>query len=215
MLNQQIADLRKDYKRASLDEKDVAAQPIAQFDKWWQEATHSGIAEPNAMTLATSTPDGRPSARIVLLKSYDADGFLFFTNYESRKGQELAENPYVTLLFFWQELERQVRIEGTVTKAPAAVSDQYYNSRPLGSRIGAIASPQSRVIAGRALLEEQVHILAEKYVLEAPKRPAFWGGYVVKPTAVEFWQGRSNRLHDRILYTQEGPDAWKIARLAP
>ncbi|PUZ26505.1 Pyridoxamine 5'-phosphate oxidase [Chitinophaga costaii] len=215
MLNQQIADLRRDYKLASLDESGVAAQPIAQFDKWWQEATHSDIAEPNAMTLATSTKSGKPSARIVLLKSYDAEGFMFFTNYESRKGHELAENPYVTLLFFWQELERQVRIEGVVSKATASISDQYYDSRPLGSRIGAIASPQSQVIADRALLEEQVHLLAEKYVLDVPKRPVYWGGYVVKPTAVEFWQGRSNRLHDRILYTQIGEGQWKIARLAP
>lgn len=214
MFNQQIADLRKDYKQFSLDEKDVAADPIAQFEKWWQQATHSDIAEPNAMTLASASKDGKPSARIVLLKSFDVEGFVFFTNYESRKGQEMAENPYVTLLFFWQELERQVRIEGVVSKASAAVSDGYYNSRPLGSRIGAIASPQSRVLADRKLLEEQVQILAEKYVLETPQRPAYWGGYVVKPTAVEFWQGRSNRLHDRILYTQEGEN-WNVARLAP
>lgn len=215
MLNQQIADLRKDYKLASLDESSVAAQPIPQFDKWWNEATHSDIAEPNTMTLATSTKDGKPSARIVLLKSYDQDGFVFFTNYESRKGVELAENPNVTLLFFWQELERQVRIEGTVEKVSAAMSDQYYNSRPLGSRIGAIASPQSKVIVTRSLLEEQVQMLAEKYVLDAPPRPAYWGGYIVKPTAIEFWQGRSNRLHDRILYTVGSDGSWKIERLAP
>lgn len=215
MLNQKIADLRKDYKLASLDESEVADYPLPQFKKWWQDAVNSEIDEANAMTLATSTPDGRPSARIVLLKSFDEDGFLFFTNYESRKGQELAENPHVTLLFFWRELQRQVRIEGTVSKAPASVSNEYYNSRPLGSRIGAIASPQSKLIPGRSFLEEQVARVSGKYKQEAPQRPDYWGGYVVKPQAVEFWQGRSSRLHDRILYSLTPAGTWKIARLAP
>jgi pyridoxamine 5'-phosphate oxidase len=215
MLNQKIADLRKDYKLASLDESEIDPYPLAQFGKWWQEAIHSEIDEANAMTLATSTPDGHPSARIVLLKSFDEDGFLFFTNYESRKGQELAQNPHVTLLFFWRELERQVRIEGTVSKAPVAISNEYYNSRPLGSRIGAIASPQSKVIPGRSFLEEQVDQVAAKYQQEAPQRPDYWGGYVVKPQVIEFWQGRSSRLHDRILYTLTAGGSWKIERLAP
>lgn len=215
MLNQKIADLRKDYKLASLDESEIAPYPLAQFGKWWQEAIHSEIDEANAMTLATSTPDGHPSARIVLLKSFDEDGFLFFTNYESRKGQELAQNPHVTLLFFWRELERQVRIEGTVSKAPVAISNEYYDSRPLGSRIGAIASPQSKVIPGRSFLEEQVDQVAAKYQQEAPQRPDYWGGYVVKPQVIEFWQGRSSRLHDRILYSLTAESSWKIERLAP
>ncbi|NLR78803.1 pyridoxamine 5'-phosphate oxidase [Chitinophaga eiseniae] len=214
-MNQKIADLRKDYKLASLDESEVAPYPLSQFGKWWQDAIHSEIEEPNAMTLATSTPDGHPSARIVLLKSFDEEGFLFFTNYESRKGQELAANPHVTLLFFWRELERQVRIEGTVSKAPMAVSNEYYNSRPLGSRIGAIASPQSKVIPDRSFLEEQVDQVASKYKQEAPQRPDYWGGYLVKPQVIEFWQGRSSRLHDRILYTLTAEGSWKIERLAP
>ncbi|MBS0025708.1 pyridoxamine 5'-phosphate oxidase [Chitinophaga sp. 22321] len=215
MLNQKIADLRKDYKLASLDESEIAPYPLAQFDKWWQDAIHSEIDEANAMTLATSTPDGHPSARIVLLKSFDEEGFLFFTNYESRKGQELAQNPHVTLLFFWRELERQVRIEGTVSKAPAGISNEYYNSRPLGSRIGAIASPQSKVIPGRSFLEEQVDQLTAKYQHTAPQRPDYWGGYLVKPQVIEFWQGRSSRLHDRILYSLTPAGSWKIERLAP
>lgn len=215
MLNQKVADLRKDYKLASLDEQDVAPSPLQQFGKWWNDATSSEIDEPNAMTLATSTPDGRPSARIVLLKSFSEEGFLFFTNYESRKGQELAQNPYVTLLFFWRELERQVRIEGIVSRAGEQVSNEYYNSRPLGSRIGAIASPQSQVIPDRHFLEEKVNEIATKYEKEMPERPEYWGGYIVKPVAVEFWQGRSSRLHDRILYTQTTGGSWKIERLAP
>ncbi|WP_221887753.1 pyridoxamine 5'-phosphate oxidase [Chitinophaga polysaccharea] len=215
MLNQKIADLRKDYQLASLDESEVAPYPLSQFGKWWDDAINSEIDEANAMTLATSTPDGRPSARIVLLKSFDDDGFLFFTNYESRKGQELAQNPHVTLLFFWRELQRQVRIEGTVSKASVSVSNEYYNSRPVGSRIGAIASPQSKVIPGRSFLEEQVDQVAAKYKQEAPQRPDYWGGYVVKPEAMEFWQGRSSRLHDRILYTLLPEGSWKIERLAP
>lgn len=214
MLNKQVADLRIDYRLASLDEHDVAKDPIEQFESWWNDALTSDVQEANAMTLATSTPDGYPSSRIVLLKSFDADGFVFFTNYESRKGQEMAENPRVSLLFFWRELERQVRIDGIVTKVSADISDEYYNSRPPGSRLGAIISPQSKVIPHRSFLEEQLKIVAEKYVLEDPKRPDYWGGYVVKPMRMEFWQGRSSRLHDRILYTPEG-ESWKIERLAP
>jgi len=215
MLNQQVAALRKDYRLAALDESEVAQHPVKQFEKWWEEAINGQLDEPNAMTLATSTPEGRPSARIVLLKSFDTDGFIFFTNYESRKGVEMAANPQVSLLFFWRELERQVRIDGIVSKTDAAISDEYYRTRPLGSRIGAIASPQSRVIPHRSFLEEQVNIIAAKYVLEEPARPQHWGGYIVKPTLVEFWQGRSNRLHDRVQYTLMEGGAWQIDRLAP
>ncbi|MCK7558804.1 pyridoxamine 5'-phosphate oxidase [Chitinophaga sedimenti] len=214
MLNQKVADLRQDYRKASLNESDVAPTPLLQFDKWWQDAVSGQIDEPNAMTLATSTPDGRPSARIVLLKSFDAEGFLFFTNYQSRKGLELAANPNVSLLFFWKELERQVRIEGTVSKAPEPVSDEYFRSRPAGSRIGAIASPQSQVIPDRHYLENKVKQLEEKFGKEVPARPSHWGGYIVKPSLVEFWQGRSSRLHDRVQYSWLA-DAWKIERLAP
>lgn len=212
MINQKIADLRQDYRLATLDERGVQAQPLQQFEQWWQEVIKSELEEPNAMTLATSTPDGKPSARIVLLKSFNEQGFLFFTNYESRKGRELAVNPRVSLLFFWKELERQVRIEGTVIKAPAAVSDEYFNSRPAGSRIGAIASPQSEVIAGREVLEERVKALEAGHM---PQRPEHWGGYIVQPQVMEFWQGRSNRLHDRLRYTLQAGNEWIIERLAP
>jgi pyridoxamine 5'-phosphate oxidase len=215
MLNKQVAALRKDYRLASLDESEVEKDPLKQFEQWWQDAINSELDEPNAMTLATSTPEGRPSARIVLLKSFDTDGFTFFTNYDSRKGLEMAANPQVSLLFFWRELERQVRIDGTVSKTPADISNEYYDSRPLGSRIGAIASPQSQVIPHRSFLEEQVSTLAAKYVLETPVRPDNWGGYTVKPRLIEFWQGRSNRLHDRVQYTLTEGKGWKIERLAP
>lgn len=211
MINQKIADLRLDYKLATLNEQDMAEGPVQQFERWWLEVVQSELDEPNAMTLATSTPDGKPSARIVLLKSFDEDGFLFFTNYDSRKGQELAANPQVTLLFFWKELERQVRIEGTVSQAAALISDEYFSSRPIGSQIGAIASPQSQVIPGRSFLEDKVKALEGQTL----KRPEHWGGYLVKPTQVEFWQGRSSRLHDRLLYTQAADGSWKISRLAP
>lgn len=214
MLNKQVADLRKDYRLASLDEQDVSPDPLVQFEHWWKDALTSEVDEANAMTLATSTPDGYPSARIVLLKSFDADGFVFFTNYESRKGQEMAANPKVSLLFFWRELERQIRIDGVVSKVAPEMSDEYYNSRPPGSRLSAIVSPQSKIVPHRSFLEEQVKILAEKYVLKEPERPAYWGGYAVKPLRMEFWQGRSSRLHDRLLYTQEGTN-WRIDRLAP
>lgn len=211
MINQKIADLRLDYKLATLNEQDVATDPVQQFERWWLEVIQSSLEEPNAMTLATSTPDGKPSARIVLLKSFDENGFLFFTNYESRKGHELAANPQVTLLFFWKELERQVRIEGTVSKAEAGISDEYFRSRPVGSQMGAIASPQSQVIPGRAFLEDKVKALEGQTL----QRPEYWGGYLVKPLQVEFWQGRSSRLHDRLLYTLGEDGNWGIGRLAP
>lgn len=213
-MNKSIADIRKDYKLHSLDEKDIAANPIDQFEKWWKEAVKSEITEVNAMTLSTATKDGKPSARIVLLKDYDENGFVFFTNYNSHKGKELAENHYVALTFFWKEIERQVRIEGKVEKVSAEESDVYFISRPQGSRIGAWASEQSIVIANRQLLEENVKRFTEEFKNSIP-RPPHWGGYRVMPFKIEFWQGRSNRLHDRIQYTKIQEGSWKAERLAP
>lgn len=209
-----IAHIRKDYKLRSLLESDVLPNPVDQFAAWWHEAELSKVDEINAMTLATATADGRPSARIVLLKGFTAEGFIFFTNYESKKGKELAQNPHAALVFFWKELERQVRIEGSVIKASEAESDQYFLSRPAGSRIGAWASPQSSVIPNRQVLEEKVQKLTEQYSEANTPRPPHWGGYLVKPEKIEFWQGRASRLHDRIVYSlYEGK--WRIERLAP
>jgi len=210
-----IADIRKDYRLKSLLEKDVDANAIRQFDIWWQEALNSEIDEVNAMTLATASADGVPAARIVLLKGYDERGFVFFTNYESFKGMQLAENPRACLVFFWKELERQVRVTGLVEKVSTEESDAYFNSRPEGSRIGAWVSPQSQVIASREWLEEREKMYIKDFSAQPLKRPDHWGGYRVKPISIEFWQGRSNRLHDRILYTLQGDNAWTIERLAP
>ena len=209
-----IADIRKDYKLQSLSENDVAANPITQFTTWWNEAIESNIDEVNAMTLATANANGRPSARIVLLKGMSENGFEFFTNYESNKGKEMAANNKVALVFFWKELERQVRIEGTVSKLSETESDKYFFSRPVESRIGAWSSPQSTVIENREILDENV--LQTKATFEGKDilRPPFWGGYIVKPNCIEFWQGRSSRLHDRIAYFLEN-NVWSIKRLAP
>lgn len=208
-----IADLRKDYKLASLDESDVASSPLAQFDKWFREALKAELPEPNAMTLATCDAQARPSARIVLIKDYDERGFVYFTNYESHKAQDLAANNRAALLFFWPELERQIRIQGRVEKISAADSDDYYRSRPLASRIGAWASPQSQVISSRTALEARVSAFEAEYG-ENPPRPSHWGGYRVVPQVMEFWQGRRSRLHDRIQYRLNNA-VWKIERLAP
>lgn len=208
-----IANIRKDYKLKSLSEEDVLPHPIEQFSKWWDEAVNCKVEEINAMTLATSTPDGCPSARIVLLKGFTQDGFIFFTNYESAKGKAIAQNPNAALVFFWKELERQIRIEGAVDRISEADSDAYFASRPAISRIGAWASPQSQPIAGRHVIEENAKKYEEQFKDNIP-RPAHWGGYIVKPASVEFWQGRSGRLHDRIRYTKEN-EKWKIQRLAP
>jgi pyridoxamine 5'-phosphate oxidase len=225
-MSNEIADIRKDYKLASLEESDVAANPIDQFTRWWNEAVASQIDEVNAMTLATVNAAGVPAARIVLLKGYNPNGFIFFTNYESDKGKNLAQNPNAAIVFFWKELERQIRIEGTVQKVSAEESDRYFNSRPASSRIGAWASPQSAVIENRLVIEQNVERYSSIFANDSIERPDHWGGYIVKPRSIEFWQGRSSRLHDRIRYTIEASayntatdtrsDAnWKIERLAP
>lgn len=208
-----IADIRTDYKLMALRETDASPDAIAQFDKWWQQAMHSEVAEVNAMTLATVTKEGLPDARIVLLKDFSIKGFAFFTNYNSAKGKQLAIHPQACLVFFWKELERQVRIRGKVEKISAEASDAYFNSRPAGSRIGAWSSPQSEVIASRSILESNEAAFRGKFGDEIP-RPEHWGGYIVQPETVEFWQGRPSRLHDRLLYTLED-GTWKVERLAP
>lgn len=208
-----IASIRTDYKRGELDEAHAAADPIEQFSRWWEEARRSEIAEVNAMTLATASAAGQPSARTVLLKDFDSRGFVFYTNYDSRKGRELAANPQAALLFFWKELERQVRIDGRIERVSTEDSDAYYASRPLASRIGAWASPQSEPIAGKAWLVAKAAEMGLRHGL-SPARPSHWGGYRVRPEAIEFWQGRPSRLHDRLLYTRDD-DAWTCVRLAP
>ena len=210
-----ISSIHRDYQLKSLSESDVFTDPFGQFTLWWEEALSAEIDEVNAMVLSTVKKDGRPSARIVLLKGYDDKGFVFFTNYESNKGEELHKLPYASLLFFWKELERQIRIEGICEKIPPEESDEYFFSRPIGSRLGAWASPQSRVIDGREILENNAEELSQKYIEGNVPRPPHWGGYRILPSSFEFWQGRSSRLHDRILYTNNESNQWKIQRLAP
>lgn len=209
-----LADLRKNYSLGSLDIADADPNPFRQFDVWFKQAIDAQLPEPNTMTLATVDPRGRPSARIVLIKAVDERGFVFFTNYESRKGLELAQNPHASLLFYWIELERQVRVEGTVVKTSDAESDTYFASRPVGSRIGAWASEQSKVIESRAALEAREREFIAQYG-DNPPRPPHWGGYRLIPDAIEFWQGRPSRLHDRLLYKRSGNADWTIARLSP
>jgi len=210
---QTLVGLRKDYSLKTLDEKDVDRDPLKQFGVWMVEAIHAQVPEPTAMHLSTVNAKGRPSGRIVLLKGVDPRGFVFFTNYASRKGRDIAENPVAALTFLWKELERQVRIEGRVEKVTDAESDAYYTTRPLGSRIGAWASPQSDVIEDRLWLERRWIELGEQHG-DAPPRPPHWGGYRVMPDYLEFWQGRQSRLHDRIAYARAGDD-WARTRLAP
>jgi pyridoxamine 5'-phosphate oxidase len=209
-----IADLRKSYERAELDESASHHDPLQQFDRWLHDAIRSEVPEPNAMTVATVGSDLRPSTRIVLIKGYDAEGIVWYTNYESRKGRELAGNPFAALQFHWVELERVVRIEGVVERVSAAESDAYFQSRPLDSRIGAWASPQSQVIDGRTVLVTNAAKYAAKFLLQPP-RPAHWGGYRLKPERWEFWQGRKSRLHDRLRYTLATDGQWLRQRLAP
>jgi pyridoxamine 5'-phosphate oxidase len=206
--------MRREYTRGGLAEGDVDADPVVQFGRWYEQATHAGLLEPTAMALATATPDGRPSARMVLLRGFDERGFVFYTNYDSRKGAELAANPRAALVFWWAELERQVRIEGRVQLTSRQESEAYFRSRPPGSRLSAAASPQSQVIDGRAMLEERVARLASGYPDGEVPLPGFWGGYRLAHEVVEFWQGRPNRLHDRLRYTRAG-EGWKVERLAP
>lgn len=210
-----LADLRSEYTKASLDIADVLDDPIAQFNKWFHEALDAGVVEPNAMNLATLSDQGRPTARIVLLKGVENGCFVFYTNYQSQKGRELEQDPHCALTFFWPELERQVRVEGIAERVSPEQSKAYFVSRPLGSQLGAWASPQSSVIANREILERRVEELKRKYagLTELPK-PEQWGGYQVIPFEIEFWQGRPSRLHDRIVYSFAS-DAWKINRLAP
>lgn len=219
-MHKSISDLREDYRLAALDESTVKdpqlanADPIKQFAIWFEEAQQAGVREPNAMTLATSDAYARPSARIVLLKAFDANGFCWFTNYESKKGVELRDNPVAALVFHWIELERQVRIEGSVSKMTEAESDAYFQSRPLSSRIGAWTSPQSQVIASREFLEDRERKMTTRFGAN-PAKPPHWGGYRLAPTLIEFWQGRTSRLHDRLSFTRTNQQPWKLERLAP
>ncbi len=209
-----VADLRREYTRAALNETDVDRDPIHQFGAWFEQALAVQIHEPNAMTLATVGADGRPSARIVLLKGFDAAGFVFHTNYDSRKGKELAALPFAALVFFWSELERQVRIEGKVERLPEADSDAYFMSRPLGSRLSAWASRQSEPVANRTTLEQELEDTAQRFQGRDVPRPTFWGGLRLQPDAIEFWQGGANRLHDRLRY-RPASAGWRIERLSP
>lgn len=209
-----LFDLRRDFTLKTLDEKDISPNPMSMFELWFNEAIAAETLEPNAMNLATATPDGKPSSRIVLLKQIKPDGFVFFTNYDSKKGKQIKLNKYCALNFVWHELERQVRIEGIAEKISGKDSDTYFDVRPAKSKLGAWASPQSKVIPSRSYLEKLMSNYESQFSTEEIKRPENWGGYIVKPNLIEFWQGRSNRLHDRIQYTQENND-WRIERLAP
>ena len=210
-----IQNLREDYLAASLSETDVETDPIKQFEKWFKQALEIKLPEPNAMTLSTATTNGRPSARIVLMKDFNKNGFVFFTNYLSRKGKEMAKNPVASLLFFWPGLERQVHIEGTIEKLSREDSEAYFHSRPKKSQIGALVSQQSQEITSREVLEQKQVELEAVYADKTVPKPAYWGGYILKPQQIEFWQGRTGRLHDRIMFKNAGKNSWKIVRLAP
>lgn len=211
-----IEDIRTDYRLASLTEDSIDKDPIRQFEQWFEQAINAQVIEVNAMTLATVDADGSPSARIVLLKDIEDGTFVFYTNYNSQKAKEIATHPMVSLVFFWPDLQRQVRIKGTVEKVDKASSEAYFHSRPVGSQLGAWASPQSDVIPSRVFLEENLKEVSEKYKNQVVPKPPHWGGYKVTPSTIEFWQGRTNRLHDRILYSKNTSSAgWAINRLAP
>lgn len=213
-MKKNIADIRQEYKRASLLEAEVNANPLVVFNKWLDDAIKADVPEPTAMTVATSSFEGKPSARMMLLKGADDNGFAFFSNYESRKARQLAQNPFAALVFFWPLLERQVRIEGKVSKVSAKESDRYFKTRPIGSRIGAWASPQSQVIPNRRYLENLKSDYQEEFAKREVNRPDNWGGYTLMPNLIEFWQGRPDRLHDRLQYRLEN-EIWVLERLAP
>lgn len=210
-----IADLRREYSLEGLHEKDSHPNPFDQFEAWFKDAMAAEVLETNAMTLATATADGRPSARIVLLKGFDSSGFVFFTNYDSRKGRELEENPYAALLFYWPELTRQIRVEGSVARVAVEESAAYFQSRGELSRLGAWASRQSRQIPGREVLDERMSELIAEYQGKDIPLPPFWGGFRLSPVSFEFWHGRPSRLHDRLYYTRQSDDSWQIVRLSP
>jgi pyridoxamine 5'-phosphate oxidase len=213
--NHSMAAMRKVYQMKSLDEKVLNADPLKQFENWWQESVNSGVQEPNAMTLATCNSTGKPSARIVLLKGVNENGFVFFTNYESRKAKEITENSFVALVFFWKELERQIRIEGKVRKTSEKESDEYFSVRPRESQLGAWSSPQSKVIESAEFLQKNMKKYYDQFHEQEVTRPQFWGGYIVEPNVIEFWQGKPGRLHDRLQYSLNENNNWIIERLAP
>jgi len=210
-----VARLRKEYTRTGLNETDASPDPIAQFRRWFDEALAADLHEPNAMTLASATPDGRPSARVVLLKGFDERGFVFYTNYEGRKGRELENNPQCALVFYWGKLERQVRVEGRASRVSEEESEGYFGSRPRGSQLGAWVSEQSRPVESRDALEKRLRGLEAEYEGREVPRPQFWGGYRVEPEVIEFWQGRENRLHDRLVYRRSEGGGWRRERLQP
>lgn len=210
-----VADMRRDYKLAGLERTDLAEDPFQQFEQWFKNAEHADIQDPTAMILATAGEKGCPAARTVLLKGFDTDGFVFFTNYQSRKGRHLAENPQASLLFSWTSLERQIEIRGTVTRVTPEETEEYFYTRPIGSQVGAWASAQSSILASRNTLEEKAKELMGKYRGQTVPVPPFWGGYRVRPESIEFWQGRPSRLHDRFLYTRQADGTWQINRLSP